>query len=100
MNGFAPYVDRIYVLLEKNGIRLTTDTRKIGSGDVFFALKGENFDGNDFAGKALDAGASAVVVDDAKRYADTDRIVLVPDVLAALQNVATYHRLRMNIPVF
>lgn len=100
MDGFAPYVDRIYGLLEKNGIRLTTDTRKIGNGDVFFALKGENFDGNEFAGKALEAGASAVVVDDAKRYTDTDRIVLVSDVLAALQNVATYHRLKMNIPVF
>lgn len=92
-------MNRIYSLLEKNGVRVTTDTRKIGGGDIFFALKGDNFDGNDFAGKALELGAAAVVVDDAKRYSEADKIVLVPDVLAALQNVATYHRMKMNIPV-
>lgn len=92
-------VPRIYGMLQENGFRLTTDTRKITPGDLFFALKGDNFDGNDFAGRALELGAGAVVVDDAVRYADGERVIVVPDVLAALQGVARWHRREMGIPV-
>lgn len=92
-------IRRIYDLYARNGRRAVTDTRKLKPGDVFFALKGDNFDGNDFVPQALAAGAAGVVADDAARYADTDRVAVVPDTLAALQAVATEHRLRMGIPV-
>lgn len=90
---------RIYATYAGNGFRAVTDTRKLQAGDVFFALKGDNFDGNDFIPLALETGASAVVTDDAVRYADGERVILVPDVLTALQQVATEHRMRMGIPV-
>lgn len=77
---------------------VTTDSRNIRGGEMFFALKGENFDGNDFALKALDAGASLAVVTEGsapagvsdEKYAS--RIIAVPDTLKALQDLARYHR--------
>ena len=75
-----------------------TDTRQITSGCVFFALKGDNFDGNAFAGQALEAGASWVVIDDATQQKD-ERFLLVEDVLTALQELASHHRQQLSIPV-
>ena len=61
---------------------VSTDTRKIGQGNIFFALKGPNFNANDFAPKALEAGASLVVVDEQRVIPDGDpRYFLVDDVL-------------------
>lgn len=77
---------------------VSTDTRKIKSGDVFFALKGPNFDANAFASKALEAGASYVVIDDAN-YQKNEQYILVDDVLKALQLLANHHRRQLNIPV-
>lgn len=74
-----------------------TDTRKIKQGDIFFALKGPNFNGNEFALQALAAGAAYAVVDEAK-YATDDRCILVEDVLTALQQLANYHRRQFDIP--
>lgn len=77
---------------------VTTDSRSIRGGELFFALKGENFDGNDFALKALDAGASWAVVTEGSApsgVADAgyaSRIIAVPDTLKALQDLARYHR--------
>ena len=68
--------------------RVTTDTRRIESGSVFFALKGASFDGNKFAKSALDAGCAYAVVDDAAVAAEDERIFCVPDALRALQNLA------------
>ncbi len=73
-----------------------TDTRKLKPGDIFFALKGDNFNGNVFAQKAIDAGAVFVVIDEAA-YEIPGKTMLVPDVLTALQQLAKYHRQQFNI---
>jgi UDP-N-acetylmuramoyl-tripeptide--D-alanyl-D-alanine ligase len=78
---------------------ICTDTRKIESDNLFFALKGDNFDGNQYAAKALDNGACYAVVDNPEIVLD-DRFILVKDSLKTLQNLATHHRLSLGIPVF
>jgi len=75
---------------------IQTDTRKLKKGDIYFALKGENFNGNLFAIQALEAGAAYSVVDE-KNSADS-RIILVDDVLTTLQELAKYHRNQFIIP--
>ncbi|MDD4820581.1 MAG: UDP-N-acetylmuramoyl-tripeptide--D-alanyl-D-alanine ligase [Flavobacteriales bacterium] len=92
-------IQDIYSLIVKNGFHFTTDTRKINAGDVFFALKGENFNGNDYGNAALEKGAVAIVVDDDTRYSDSENTFVVDDVLSALQKVATLHRVSMKVPV-
>lgn len=77
---------------------VTTDTRQCGPGKLFFALKGERFDGNAFAGEALAAGCLAAVVDDPALIGD--RLLHVEDVLTALQDLAHQHRTRFPGPVF
>lgn len=74
-----------------------TDTRKLKSGDLFFALKGPNFNGNLFAQQAIDSGAAYAVIDEAQ-YAIEGKTILVPDVLEALQGLALYHRQQLDIP--
>ena len=74
-----------------------TDTRKLKAGDLFFALKGPNFNGNEFAPAALAAGSAYAVVDEAPVTPD-DRIIVVDDVLTTLQQLAKYHRQQFNIP--
>jgi UDP-N-acetylmuramoyl-tripeptide--D-alanyl-D-alanine ligase len=74
-----------------------TDTRKIKEGDIFFALKGEHFNGNAFAEKALEAGAAYAVIDE-EQYALFGKTVLVDDVLTALQQLAKHHRQQFAIP--
>lgn len=73
---------------------VTTDTRTLRGGEMFFALKGENFDGNDYAFKALEAGASYAVVnaDSAAGASDDCRLIKVDDTLKALQELARWHR--------
>jgi UDP-N-acetylmuramoyl-tripeptide--D-alanyl-D-alanine ligase len=78
--------------------KVSTDTRKIEAGGIFFALKGEKFDGNQFAAKALHQGASLAVVDDASVVND-ERYILVNDVLATLQLLAIHHRNQLEMPV-
>lgn len=75
-----------------------TDTRKLKAGDIFFALKGPNFNGNDYASQALQAGAAFCVCNEAKKSYD-ERIVLVEDVLSTLQQLAKFHREQFKIPV-
>ncbi|WP_165806446.1 UDP-N-acetylmuramoyl-tripeptide--D-alanyl-D-alanine ligase [Chitinophaga parva] len=75
-----------------------TDTRKLKQGDIFFALKGPNFNGNAYAEQALAAGAACAVVDEAAYYTQPDKMVLVPDVLQALQQLANTHRRTLQIP--
>jgi UDP-N-acetylmuramoyl-tripeptide--D-alanyl-D-alanine ligase len=74
-----------------------TDTRKLKQGDLFFALKGPNFNANEFAHKAIDAGAAFAVIDDAQ-YSIEGKTILVQDVLTALQQLASYHRQQLTIP--
>lgn len=82
--------------LESSGA--CTDTRSIAPDSMFFALKGPNFNANSFASEALAKGARWAVVDEAEAVKD-DRCLLVPDTLAALQALATFHRRRFDIPV-
>ncbi|WP_116772422.1 UDP-N-acetylmuramoyl-tripeptide--D-alanyl-D-alanine ligase [Maribacter litoralis] len=72
-------------------LSISTDTRKIKENDIFFALKGENFNGNTYAQKALDSGASLVIIDEEQYFID-ERTILVDDVLTALQQLANFHR--------
>ncbi len=75
-----------------------TDSRRVTEGAMFFALRGENFDGNRFAAQALDSGASCCVVDDPKAATD-ERCIVVKDVLHTLQALARHHRRKLGIPV-
>ena len=74
-----------------------TDTRKLKAGDLYFALKGPNFNGNLFAKQALDAGAAYAIVDELLDFLD-DRIIVSTDTLQTLQDLAKYHRQQFNIP--
>ena len=75
-----------------------TDTRKLLSGSIFFALSGPNFNANGFAAQALDAGCAAAVVNDPAVAID-ERYILVTDVLKCLQDLAREHRRTLDIPV-
>lgn len=77
--------------------KVCTDTRKIESGCIFFALKGDNFNGNEFAAQALESGAAYAVVDE-QEHASDERSILVDDVLTTLQKLANHHRRQLNIP--
>jgi UDP-N-acetylmuramoyl-tripeptide--D-alanyl-D-alanine ligase len=70
---------------------ISTDTRKIAENSIFFALKGDNFNGNAFATEALDKGAAYAVIDEPEFHVD-ERTILVDHVLETLQQLATYHR--------
>ena len=77
-----------------------TDTRKITPGCMFFALRGENFDGNEFALKALEGGALYSVVDSPALAEIADsRLICVENVLDTLQQLARFHRMQYDIPV-
>ncbi len=80
---------------------VTTDSRHCPSGSMFFALKGETFDGNAYAAAALQAGCAVAVVDDLSVLptAPDERYIFVPDVLAALQQLAAHHRRTLHIPM-
>lgn len=83
--------------LYKSVPSIQTDTRQITEGCIFFALKGDNFDANQFAEKALLSGARYAVIDNPD-YALDERYILVDDVLSALQQLARYHRSQLSIP--
>ena len=85
----------LYKIFLKCG-SVCTDTRALKPGQLFVALKGENFDGNTFVEKALEAGAAAAIA--SIPFAD-DRVITVPDTLEALQQLAAYHRKQFDIPV-
>ncbi|MCL6294085.1 UDP-N-acetylmuramoyl-tripeptide--D-alanyl-D-alanine ligase [Jejuia spongiicola] len=90
-------IDQIHSLfLECNSV--CTDTRKIQKNDIFFALKGDNFNGNVYAEQALSKGAKYVVIDEAKYNTSTHTIV-VNNVLETLQELASYHRTFLNVPI-
>jgi UDP-N-acetylmuramoyl-tripeptide--D-alanyl-D-alanine ligase len=75
---------------------IQTDTRKLQKGDIYWALKGPNFNGNLFAEKALEMGAAFAIVDEP--VAPHNRIILVEDGLTALQALAKFHREQFTIP--
>lgn len=92
-------IQELYKIFVSNPV-ISTDTRKIEQGSIFFALKGANFDANKFVVEALAKGAAYAVADDRELAELNDnRIILVEDVLLTLQALARYHRDTMNIPV-
>ena len=84
------------IFLQSAGV--CTDTRTLKKNQLFFALKGENFDGNRFALQALEKGASYAVAGE-DLQADDPRLIKVPDTLEALKALAAYHRRQLRIPV-
>ena len=90
-------LDKLYKLYQE-AAGVTTDTRKCGPGMLFFAIKGENFDGNSFAKEALKKGCIASVVDDVE-IGKSEGMVLVENVLGTIQKLATMHRRNFDIPV-
>lgn len=89
--------DQLYQIFLQHP-NIVTDSRKVSTGDLFFALRGDRFDANQFAQQALDQGAAYAVVDDAK-VCTSDRFILVKDVLETLQTLAHHHRRQFYIPV-
>ena len=89
--------DTLYRFFIRNP-EICTDSRNVSKGSIFFALKGESFNGNQFAAQALKQGSSYAVVDEQK-YVTDERYILVDDVLFSLQKLAMFHRMHFNIPV-
>ena len=81
-----------------NSKGVSIDTRTLEKGNVFFALKGDNFDGNKFVDNAIEKGANLVVCSD-KKYLDKKNVIVVRDTLKSLQELANMYRKRFNIPV-
>jgi UDP-N-acetylmuramoyl-tripeptide--D-alanyl-D-alanine ligase len=77
---------------------VTTDSRNINKPCLFFALKGEHFNGNEYAISALGKGAAYAIVDEPRDWND-DRIIVVDDTLACLQQLATFHRKNLGLPI-
>lgn len=90
---------KLYDQLLKCDYKISTDSRKVEAGSIFFALRGENFDGNQYAAKALCQGAALCVVDDPSVVDGSAGYVVVDDVLSTLQSLATYHRAQLAIPI-
>ena len=91
-------IEEIYRAFLSCDQNITSDTRKISPNCIFFALKGPNFNGNNFVSEALNKGASYAVIDDESAEIK-HKTFLVEDVLTTLQDLANYHRNQFNIPV-
>ena len=91
-------IDDIHSLFSKSS-GISTDTRTIKRNNIFFCLKGENFNGNLFIGKAFHLGASFVIYDDEQLNYKSEKAIKVKNVLKTLQALAKYHRSKFNIPV-
>ena len=104
-----------FLIKDKDSLLVSTDTRNLPAGCVFFALHGANFDGNKFAAQALEQGASLAVIDDPEVYlqaqrssspqgdlqgaANLPRLLLVEDTLSALQDLARAWRRELGLPI-
>jgi UDP-N-acetylmuramoyl-tripeptide--D-alanyl-D-alanine ligase len=99
---YTENLEKIYkVFLKKKSIKI--DSRNIKKGDIFFTLKGENFDGNNFVKSVLDSGADLVILDDKKQYKKlekkySEKIILVKNSLKTLQDLAKKYRSELKIP--
>jgi UDP-N-acetylmuramoyl-tripeptide--D-alanyl-D-alanine ligase len=90
-------IEKLYERFKESG-KISTDTRQIAPGSIFFALRGDKFNANEFALQALEKGATYAVIDDSNYELD-DRCVLVENTLETLQTLAKYHRSKLTIPV-
>ncbi|AXO80205.1 UDP-N-acetylmuramoyl-tripeptide--D-alanyl-D-alanine ligase [Olleya aquimaris] len=90
-------IDELYQLfLDCKAVN--TDTRNVETNDMFFALSGENFNGNTFANEALQKGAKYAIIDD-EDYRTSDKTILVSNTLKTLQKLATYHRQQLGLKI-
>jgi UDP-N-acetylmuramoyl-tripeptide--D-alanyl-D-alanine ligase len=90
-------IEQIHLLF-LNSTGICTDTRKLNHNCLFFALTGENFNGNEYASKALELGASYAIIDNLS-YQKDNRFILVDNVLETLQKLAKFHRSKLQCPV-
>lgn len=90
-------IEALYQIYSSNYL-VTTDTRAIKKGAIFFSLQGEHFNGNKFAAIAIEKGAKYAVIDDVD-YQIQEKTILVNNVLQTLQKLANYHRKQLNIPI-
>ncbi len=90
-------IEKLYSLFLTAG-KVSTDTRQIVPGSLFFALKGDRFNANQFAAEALNKGAHYAVIDD-PQFNTSDQYIVVDDVLTTLQQLAKYHRSQLTIPI-
>ena len=90
-------MEQLYkTFLDSNGVSI--DSRSIEKGQIYFAIKGDRFDGHQFVDEVLEKGAVAVVVHDEK-YLRDDKTILVSDTVKSLQDLAHHHRKQFNTPV-
>ncbi len=90
-------MEKLYMLFQQHAL-VSTDSRNIVAGCLFFALKGERFDGNRFALPAIESGAAYAIVDDPS-LPSHPQLIKTNDALATLQELARYHRRQLNIPI-
>ncbi len=90
-------IEKLYERFKESG-KVSTDTRQIAPGSIFFALRGDKFNANEFAMQAFEKGAGYAVIDDSN-YESDDRCILVENTLETLQTLAKYHRSKLTIPV-
>ncbi|MFL5754135.1 MAG: UDP-N-acetylmuramoyl-tripeptide--D-alanyl-D-alanine ligase [Bacteroidia bacterium] len=93
----SPSITLLYEKFLASGLQVCTDTRKLIPNSIFFALKGDNFNANEFALKSLEQGCSYAVIDE-ERYKSGERTILVKDALETLQALAHHHRKQFEIP--
>ncbi|MEP7171468.1 MAG: Mur ligase family protein, partial [Bacteroidota bacterium] len=91
-------IEKIYSAFLDADQKISTDTRKISEGCLFFALRGENFNGNDYAMDAISKGAAYSIVDD-KNLKANHRLIFTDNVLETLQLLSTFHRKQLKIKV-
>lgn len=89
-------IEFLYTLFTEHPV-ISTDSRNTPNNCIFFALKGDNFNGNEFALKALESGAAYSIIDD-ENFAKSERCILVKNVLECLHELANFHRKKMQIP--
>ena len=89
--------DKIYRYIQQ-GYKISTDSRNIDNNTIFFALKGEVFDGNEFASEAIDKGAALAIIDK-EGLPERDGLIKVKNVLNTLRSLAIFHRSKIKIPV-
>jgi UDP-N-acetylmuramoyl-tripeptide--D-alanyl-D-alanine ligase len=90
-------IEEIYKIFQQHS-SIQTDTRRLQAGELFFALKGDQFNGNLFARQAVEKGAAYVFVDEISDADPSEKIILVDHVLETLQNLAKFHRQQFDIP--
>lgn len=90
-------ISELYKIYTEHPV-ITTDSRNCPEGSIFFALKGDSFDGNKFAAMAISKGCAYAVIDEPE-YAADNRYIVVDDCLKTFQQLARYHRQQFNIPV-